>query len=34
MKVPYVNLAVPQFEAIGMPGWTRRAEELQKEIGC
>jgi class 3 adenylate cyclase/tetratricopeptide (TPR) repeat protein len=29
-----LNLAVPQFEAIGMPGWTRRTEELRKEIGC
>jgi len=29
-----LDLAVPQFEAIGMPGWVRRAEVLRKEMGC
>ncbi len=30
-----LDLAVPQFEAIGMPGWLRRAEELRRKMtGC
>ncbi len=29
-----LDLAVPQFESIGMPGWIRRAEELRKEMDC
>jgi class 3 adenylate cyclase/tetratricopeptide (TPR) repeat protein len=27
-----LDLAVPQFEAIGMPGWIRRAEELRRGV--
>ena len=28
-----LDLAVPQFESIGMPGWIRRAEELRQRLG-
>jgi hypothetical protein len=27
-----LDVAVPQFEAIGMPGWIRRAEELRRQL--
>ena len=27
-----LDLAVPQFEAIGMPGWMRRAHELRRQV--
>jgi hypothetical protein len=30
-----LDLAVPQFESIGMPGWIRRADELRRQkLGC
>jgi hypothetical protein len=28
----WLDLAVPQFAAISMPGWTRRAEELRRRL--
>ena len=31
----WLDLAVPQFETIGMPGWIRRAGELRRRVaGC
>jgi class 3 adenylate cyclase len=31
--LPLLDAAVRQFEAIGMPGWVRRAEALRHELG-
>jgi class 3 adenylate cyclase/tetratricopeptide (TPR) repeat protein len=31
--LPLLDAALRQFEAIGMPGWIRRAEELRRELG-
>ena len=31
--VKLFGLAIAQFNEIGMPGWTRRAEELLRECG-
>jgi hypothetical protein len=31
--LPLLDAAVRQFEAIGMPGWIRRAEALRRELG-
>jgi hypothetical protein len=31
--LPLLDAAVRQFEAIGMPGWIRRAQELRRELG-
>ena len=31
--LPLLDAALRQFEAIGMPGWIRRAEALRRELG-
>ncbi len=31
--LPLLDTAVRQFEAIGMPGWTRRAQALRRDLG-